>query len=99
MKNSAIIPNSFFKKFIDWAMKEGVKGKCTLLACPGGFGYLDDNVKGYSEEQLRELINIFTNDFAKNFDITPEILTHTMAMDIYDNKLLPVSEYQWMCNF
>ncbi len=96
MKESAIIPNSFFKKIIDWAIKEGVKGKVTLLACPGALGYLDESVKGYSKEQQQELINIFKNDFTKNFDITPEILTHTMAYDIKNNKPLSKPEYIWM---
>lgn len=96
MEKSAIIPNAFLKKFIGWAKKEGVKGKCSLIPCPAGFGCLDDEVKGYSKNQLQELINIFKNDFTKNFDITPEMLTHTMAYDIYNNKLLQIPEYQWM---
>lgn len=96
LKNSAIIPNAFFKKFIDWAVKEGVKGKCSLLSCPGGLGCLDDKVEGYSEAQLRELIAIFKDDFTRNFDITPEILTHTMAMDTEQERLLDVPEYKWL---
>ena len=96
MEKSAIIPNAFFKKVADWAVKEGVKGKVSLLACPGGLGYLDDQVKGYSGEELKELIGIFKNDFMKNFDITPEVLTHTMGMDLKTNKLVNLPEYKYM---
>ena len=96
MEKSAIIPNAFFKKVADWAVKEGVKGKVSLLACPGGLGYLDDQVKGYSGEQLSELIGIFKNDFMKNFDITPEVLTHTMGMDLETNKMVNLPEYKYM---
>ena len=41
MEKSTIIPNAFFKKVADWLVKEGIKGKTTLLPCPGGYGYLD----------------------------------------------------------
>ncbi len=71
MEKSTIIPNAFFKKVGQWLVKEGVKGKTSLLPCPGGFGYLDGTVKNYSEEQRKELIDIFKNIFMKNFDITP----------------------------
>ena len=95
MEKSAIIPNAFFKKVADWAIAEGVKGKCTLLPCPGGLGCLDVAVTGYSKEQLQELLGIFKNDYLKNFDLTPEILTHTLAWDICNNKRLPISEREW----
>jgi len=96
MAQSAIIPNAFFKKFADWAVKEGVKGKVSLLPCPAGFGFIDDSIKGFTNEQLQELIHIFKNDISKNFDITPEILTHTLAIDLKNNKLLPEMESRWM---
>ena len=96
MEKSAIIPNAFFKKLAGWAVTEGVKGKCTLLACPGGLGFLDDKVAGYSGEQLKELLDIFRNDITRNFDITPEILTHTLALALKTNQLLPQTEHEWM---
>ncbi len=95
MEKSAIIPNAFFKKVIDWALAEGVKGKCTLLPCPGGLGCLDQAVTGYSKEQLQELLDIFKNDYLKNFDLTPEILTHTLAWDIQNKKRLSIPEREW----
>jgi len=96
MAMSAIIPNPFFKKFIDWTSAEGVKGKCSLLPCPGGLGRLDNAVTGYSSEQLNELLNLFRNDYVAQFDITPEILTHTLVWSIQDKKTLPFSETEWL---
>lgn len=96
MEKSTIIPNAFLKKVALYLVKEGVKGKTSLLPCPGGFGYLDGPVKNYSEEQKKELIGIFKNIFMKNFDITPEILTHTMGMDLKTNKLTNLPEYKYV---
>ena len=96
MEKSTIIPNAFFKNLIIWALKEGVKGKCSLLACPGGLGFLDSAVTGYSKAELKELIGIFKNEYMQNFEITPEILTHTLALDLKTDKLLPVTEHEWM---
>lgn len=96
MEKSVIIPNAFLKKVAQWLVKEGVKGKTSLLPCPGGFGYLDGPVKNYTEEQRNELISIFKDIFMKNFDITPEILTHTMGMDLKTNKLTKLPEYKYV---
>jgi hypothetical protein len=96
MEKSTIIPNAFLKKVADWMVKEGIKGKTTLLPCPGGYGYLDGPVKNYSEDQRKELINIFKKDFSKNFDITPEILTHTMGMDLKTGQLTNMPEYKYV---
>jgi len=96
MEKSTIIPNAFLKKVADWLVKEGIKGKTSLLPCPGGFGYLDGPVKNFSEEQRKELINIFRKDFSKNFDITPEILTHTMGMDLKTGQLTNMPEYKYV---
>lgn len=96
LEKSTIIPNAFFKKVAEYLVKEGIKGKTTLLACPGGYGYLDGPVKNYTEEQRKELISIFKNIFSKNFDITPEILTHTMGMDLKTNQLTNEPEYLYV---
>lgn len=96
MEKSTIIPNAFLKKVAQYLVKEGIKGKTTLLACPGGFGYLDGPVKNYTEEQRKELISIFKNIFSKNFDITPEILTHTMGIDLKTNKMTNQPEYLYV---
>ncbi len=96
MEKSTIIPNDFLKKVGQWLVKEGIKGKTSLLPCPGGYGYLDGPVKNYTEDQRKELISIFKDIYAINFDITPEILTHTMGMDLKTNKLINQPEYLYV---
>ena len=93
---SKIIPNAFWKDFARWAAGAGVKGKFTFLPCPAGLGTIDDKVEGYTPAELTELIGLVREEIAPNFDITPEILTHSMAWDIKQRRLLPITEHEWM---
>jgi hypothetical protein len=96
MEPSRIIPNAFWREFIAWAQAEGVKGKFSLLPCPAGLGSLDDGVEGYTAAELAELLALVREEYTRNFDITPEILTHTLAWDLANGGLLPITEHEWM---
>jgi hypothetical protein len=93
---SKIIPNAFWVKFIRWASQAGVRGKFTLLPCPAGQGFIDDQVAGYSGAELSELVSLVREEYTRQFDITPEILTHSMAWDLKERRILPIWEHQWM---
>jgi len=96
MEPSRIVPNAFWRKFIEWAQAAGVKGKFSLLPCPAGLGFIDDHVDGYMDKELAELIELVRVEYMKDFDITPEILTHTLAWDIEKREMLPITEHEWM---
>jgi hypothetical protein len=93
---SKIIPNAFWAKFIRWAKPAGVKGKFTVLPCPAGLGCIDDRVEGYSAAELSEWLGLVREEYAPLFDLTPEIMTHSMAWDLQNRRLLPVAEHVWM---
>ena len=93
---SKIIPNAFWRKFAAWARGAGVLGKFTFLPCPAGLGFIDDKVEGYTGDELSELLGLVREEVARNFDITPEILTHSMAWDLRERRLLPITEHEWM---
>ena len=93
---SKIIPNGFWQDFIRWAKSAGMKGKFTFLPCPAGLGCIDEGVAGYSAAELSELIALVREEILPHFDITPEILTHSMAWDIKERRLLPITEHEWM---
>jgi hypothetical protein len=95
MEKGKIVPNDFWKRFIDWAVAEGVRGKFTFLPCPAGLGYVDERVEGYTDRELAELVALIRDDYTTNFDITPEIFTHSLAWDVEKRELLPVTEWQW----
>jgi len=90
-----IVPNDFWRQFARWAADAGVRGKFSFLPCPAGLGYVDDQVEGFSDAELSELLGIVREEIAPRFDITPEFMTHTMAWDVAGRRLLPVTEWEW----
>jgi len=95
MAPAAITPNHFWRRFIDWAREAGVRGKFTFLPCPGGLGRVDERVEGYTDAELAELLAMVRDDYTQNFDITPELFTHTLAWDMEKRETLPITEWAW----
>jgi len=82
--------------FADYVEEFGIRGKFTLLPRPAGQGRIDQSVNGYSAAELKELLDIVRERIAPRMDITPEVLTHTMALDPETGALLPHSETAWV---
>jgi len=95
MAKAAVTPTDFWRRFIEWAQQAGVKGKFTFLPCPGGLGRVDRRVEGYTDAELADLLSLVRDECTKNFDITPEIFTHTLAWDAAKEKMLPITEWEW----
>lgn len=74
----------------------GLRGKCTLLPCPAGLGRIDESVRLYADDELAELLGILRERIAPGFDITPEVLTHTMAYDVDSGAMLPHTETAYL---
>ena len=81
--------------FADVIEEFGVRGKFTFLPCPAGLGRVDQHVRGYPDD-LRELVSIVRDRIGRQFDIAPEVLTHSMALDIETSGLLPHAESAWI---
>lgn len=87
--------------FADMVEALELRGKFTFLPCPGGLGRVDRAVRGYGDAELKELIAVVRDRIAPAFDITPEVLTHSMAIDPDTGALLPHGETAWLshlCN-
>lgn len=82
--------------FAEFVEEFDIKGKLTMLPCPAGLGRIDRSVRGISDGELRECITIVREQFAPRFDITPEVLTHSMALDPESEALLPHTESAWV---
>jgi hypothetical protein len=91
-----LCPLSLVREFADFVEKFGVRGKLTLLPYPGGLGRIDREVRGYSNSELGEIVGIVRDRLAPCFDITPEVLTHSMAMDPTTEALRPHAETAWL---
>lgn len=81
----------------------GVRGKLTLLPYvtkPEGdtyrvLGRIDEGIEGIPSQKLLEVLSLVKGELMKYFDITPEILTHTLALDIETGTLINESEWEW----
>jgi len=84
--------------------REGLRGKITVLPyttkklCDNTYkilGRIDEDIKGVSRKNLLEILNFIGSQVMKYFDITPEILTHSLTLDIERGKLLDETEWEW----
>ena len=76
------IPTDFLKRWGDWCGENGVKGKFSVIPVPAGLGRIDQNLPGFSQPELRGWLDVARQVIAPNFDLTPEMLTHTAVLDL-----------------
>ncbi len=78
-----LIPSDFAREFGEWCADEGIKGKFSFIPFPAGVGRVD---RGFPEEfpkkELDRWIDTLQTLISPNFDITPEMITHTRVMDL-----------------
>lgn len=82
--------------FAEFVEEFDIKGKLTMLPCPGGLGRIDRSVRGIRNSELKEYIGIVREQLVPHFDIAPEVLTHSMALDPESEALLPHTESAWV---
>ena len=90
------IPLDFLEQFVGVCQKWGMRGKFTVLPYPAGLGTILEGWEGCDRAELASWLALVRSDIAPNFDITPEILTHTRALDLKTHQLLPEAEHIWM---
>ena len=91
-----VLPVEIAHGFADFAEEFDVRGKFTLLPCPAGHGRIDREVRGFARADLDAIVAVVRDRLAPRFDITPEVLTHSMALDVESGALLPHSESAWV---
>jgi hypothetical protein len=96
MTRMKLFPVKEAKWFADFVEEFDIRGKFTCLPMPAGFGRIDQRVRGYSDEELKEILGLVRERIAPRFDITPETLTHTLAGDADTGALFPHAETAWM---
>ncbi|MHB0878762.1 MAG: hypothetical protein ACYC5O_22205 [Anaerolineae bacterium] len=90
------IRDSFIEDFADFVQSSQVRGKFTVLPYPDGLGPVTRGWEGYSRQQLDRWLATVRDRIMPAFDITPEILTHTLALDIATGRLMGEAEQRWM---
>jgi len=90
------IPVDFLERFIAVAQERDLRGKFTVLPYPAGLGSILDGWEGCDLAELRRWLDLARTRLPERFDITPEILTHTLALDLSTHQLIPEAEHLWM---
>jgi hypothetical protein len=76
------IPASFAQQWGQWCGEQGIKGKFSMVPFPAGLGRIDQGFPGFPPRELKQWLRVTKEVIWKNFDITPEMLTHTSVVDL-----------------
>ncbi len=76
------IPDDFVREFGDWCGERGVKGKYSVVPYPACVGWVDREMPGWTRKQLEASVALVRDRMTPNWDIHPEMLTHTWGIDV-----------------
>lgn len=85
------IPDAFVRQFGTWCAEHGVKGKYSIVPYPACVGWLDRTLPGWSQKQLRDSLQLVRDLMVPNWDIHPEMITHTRVIDLKTGR--PFQDY------
>jgi hypothetical protein len=95
------IPDAFVRKFGEWCAGHGVKGKFSVVPYPACVGRLDRQLPGWTLRELQESIELVRSLMLPNWDIHPEMVTHTRVIDTKtghpyaDHSLKFMENWEW----
>jgi len=76
------IPDAFVREFGQWCAEHGVKGKYSVVPYPALVGWLDRELPGWSRRQRLDSLKLVRELMMPNWDIHPEMITHTRVIDL-----------------
>jgi hypothetical protein len=76
------IPDNFVREFGEWCAEQGVKGKYSVVPNPACVGWLDRGLPGWSQQDVQQSLELVRELMLPNWDIHPEMITHTRVIDI-----------------
>lgn len=95
----AEIPDRFVRKFGEWCAEAGVKGKYSVVPFPACVGRLDRELPGWSRRELDDSIRLVRELMMPNWDIHPEMVTHTRVIDLRTGHPFPEVSREFMENW
>lgn len=93
------IPDSFVREFGEWSLDNGVKGKYSIVPYPACTGWVSRFIPGWTERELKESLDLVRNIILPNWDIHPEMVSHTRVIDIRTGKPYPYATAAFMENW
>lgn len=82
------IPDAFVREFGEWCGEHGVKGKYSVVPNPACVGWLDRELPGWSRSDLQNSLKLVRELMVPNWDIHPEMITHTRVIDLKTGRPL-----------
>jgi hypothetical protein len=95
-RHEPCIPLDFLEAFIAVCKARGIRGKFSILPYPAGLGSILDGWEGCDRSEIARWLALVQAELVGDFDITPEILTHTRALDLQTGRMFEQSEQAWM---
>lgn len=90
------IEQEFVHEFAHWVTSTEVSGKISVVPFPAGLGHVDRRLEGFPKTRITDFVRTFEEEISQKFDIGPEMLTHTRALNIKSGKLISgISEHDW----
>lgn len=86
-------PESFTREFAEYCLEQGVKGKFSVVPCPAALGRIDHGLPMFSRDQQESWLKMCRELIVPNYDITPEMITHTFVVDL--ETLQPIDPNLW----
>lgn len=83
------IPDAFVRKFGEWCREQGVKGKYSIVPYPACVGWVDRFLPGWTKRELDESLALVRDFMTVDWDIHPEMVTHTWAIDTKTGRPYP----------
>ncbi|MBW6501996.1 MAG: twin-arginine translocation signal domain-containing protein [Bacteroidales bacterium] len=93
------IPDSFVREFGEWSLENGVKGKYSIVPFPACTGWVSRFIPGWTERELQNSLELVREVILPNWDIHPEMVTHTRVIDIKTGQPYPYATPDYMENW
>jgi len=93
------IPDRFVREFGEWCLENGVKGKYSVVPYPACTGWLSRFIPGWTKRELEESLDLIREVIVPNWDIHPEMVSHTRVIDIKTGKPYPFATPEYMENW
>jgi len=93
------IPDAFVRKFGEWCREQGIKGKYSIVPYPACVGWLDRFLPGWSHRELAESLKLVRELMLPDWDIHPEMVSHTRVIDTKTGRPYEEPSPRWMENW
>lgn len=93
------IPDSFVREFGEWSLDNGIKGKYSIVPYPACTGWVSRFIPGWTEKELKNSLDLVREVIVPNWDIHPEMISHTRVIDIKTGRPFPDASPDFMENW